>query len=119
MEEGLILSDLAREWFCIGLAAAFIVCVAFAGALAMQQEMDHGWSGLIFLLVMIFFSISFSFLVAASTPGISIKVAVAVVDAFVLLGSKLLAPAFLDYLADDGNNIPLSRRREARKKEAS
>ena len=110
MSEIGVLADAARDWFSLGLAAGFLISVGFAGLLLYQKEMDLGWIGLIFLLIMIFFLIAFSFLVAASTPGYPIKIAVAVVDAFVLIGGKLLGPPFLDYLADDGTNIPLSKR---------
>jgi hypothetical protein len=61
-------------------------------------EIDHGFLGLIVLLMLIFFLVAFSFLVAASAAGVDIKLAVVIVDALVLLGSKLLAPRFLQYL---------------------
>jgi hypothetical protein len=64
------------------------------------EDRDLGWVGLMFLLTMIFFLIGFSFLVAAATPGYDIKIAVVVVDGLVLIGSRLLAPHFLQYLAE-------------------
>ena len=59
---------------------------------------DHGFLGLMFLLTLVFFLVAYSFLVAASVRGFDIKVAVIVIDALVLLGGKLLAPRFLEYL---------------------
>lgn len=108
--DALPLSDAARLWFSVGLAAAFVISMGFIFALLKYGEIDLGYLGLIFMLTVIFYLIAFSFLIAASTPGISIKVAVAFIDAFVLIGSKLLGPSFLDYIVDDGTQIPLSRR---------
>ncbi len=65
------------------------------------SPVDLGFLGLILLLETIFFLVAFSFLVAASTKGIEVKVLVAAVDALVLFGSKLLAPEFLRYLNDE------------------
>ena len=92
------LSDSAREWFSIGLGGAFLVTLLFLVRLLREEDVNRGFLGMAFLLTIIFFLIGFSFLVAAATPGISIKVAVGVVDALVLFGSRLLAPNFLEYL---------------------
>jgi len=105
-----VLDDAARNWFSIGLGVGFVIVIGYLILLLQEQEIDLGLLGLMFLLTVIFFLIAFSFLVAAATPGIEIKVAVSVVDALVLLGSKLLAPSFLDYLADEGDGVPLSKR---------
>jgi hypothetical protein len=105
-----VLEEAARNWFSLGLGVGFIVAVGYLILLLQEPEIDLGWLGLMFLLIIIFFLIAFSFLVAAATPGIEIKIAVSVVDALVLLGSKLLAPSFLDYLADEGDGVPLSKR---------
>jgi len=106
-----MLDEVGRNWFSIGLGAAFVIAMCFNFVLLKTDKSDIGFSGLLFLLTLIFFLIAFSFLVAASTPGIEIKVAVAIVDAFVLLGGKLFTPHFLDYIGDDGKSIPLSKRR--------
>lgn len=99
------LDQIVIYWFAVGLGTGFAMAMAYLVILAFQ-EVDKGYIGLILLLVIIFFLIAFSFLVAASTSGISIKIAVGVVDAFVLLGSKLLAPNFLIYVSDDGEGEP-------------
>ncbi|MCF2522155.1 hypothetical protein [Bradyrhizobium sp. G127] len=104
-----IINESARQWFSIGLGGAFVFSMAFIFA-GLKQEFDAGWLGLIFLLNMIFYLIAFSFLVAATTPGSEIKIAVAVVDGLLLIAGKMFSPTFLDYLADDGTNIPLSKR---------
>ena len=96
------------QWFGIGLGAAFLVTI---GVIVLflchsaffdeeDQGIDTGFLGLILMLVTILYLVAFSFLVAASAKGIDIKILVAVVDAFVLIGSKLLAPEFLRYLSD-------------------
>jgi hypothetical protein len=103
------------QWFGIGLGAAFLITIgvivlffchsAFFDKDAQgeieDQGIDTGFIGLILLLVTILYLVAFSFLVAASAKGIDIKILVAVVDAFVLIGSKLLAPEFLRYLNDE------------------
>jgi hypothetical protein len=109
MLESEALSGEAWRWFGGGLGAAFaitivvIVLLFLHSAFAKNQEntIDLGFLGLIVLLVTIFYMIAFSFLVAASTKGLDIKLLVAAVDAFVLIGGKLLAPEFLRYLNDE------------------
>lgn len=97
------------QWFGMGLGAAFLITI---GVIVLffchsaffdkdDQGIDTGFLGLILMLVTILYSVAFSFLVAASAKGIDIKILVAVVDAFVLIGSKLLAPEFLRYLNDE------------------
>jgi len=85
-------------WFSIGLGIAFVMTMIWIMVFMVRSQIDHGFLGLILLLSLIFFLIAFSFLVAASAKGIDIKIAIVVVDAFVLFGSKLLAPRFLEYL---------------------
>ena len=100
------LQEQAWQWFGIGLGAAFLitfgVIVLFFCHSAFFDEKDEGidtgFLGLILMLVTILYLVAFSFLVAASAKGIDIKIMVAAVDAFVLIGSKLLAPEFLRYL---------------------
>jgi hypothetical protein len=96
-----VLNESAWIWFGAGLGIAFILSMAFLVLQFFAEEPDPGWIGLMFLLTMIFFLIAFSFLVAATTPGFEIKIAVSVVDGLVLIGSKLLAPHFLKYLAEE------------------
>ncbi len=81
-----------------GLGGAFVLALFTLGAFMILSKIDHGFLGLIFLLTMIFFLIAFSFLVAAATPGWSIKLSVAIVDAAVAISTKLLSKPFLDYL---------------------
>ena len=92
------LDPAARQWFSAGLGIAFLLTLACIVVFMRWSRIDHGFLGLILLLSVLFFLIAFSFLVAASVPGIDIKIAVAAVDALVLLGSKLLAPRFLEFL---------------------
>lgn len=101
MDAAMISSTLdasARLWFSVGLGAAFVLTLLGIIAFMKWSRIDHGFLGLMFLLTLIFFLIAFSFLVAASVSGVGIKVAVSIVDSFVLFGSKLLAPRFLQYL---------------------
>ncbi len=92
------LDSSARGWFGVGLGAAFLLSLAAIVIFMRMSDVDHGFLGLIFLLTIIVFLIAFSFLVAASVAGADIKIAVAVTDALVLIGSKLLTPRFLKYL---------------------
>ena len=81
-----------------GLGAAFLATLATLLVLLWKANIDHGFLGLIFLLVIVLFIVAFSFVVAAATPGISIKVAVTVFSGILALGSKLLSDRFLKYL---------------------
>ena len=93
----------AWQWFSIGLGVAFLVTIGIIVIFVLKGDteygIDQGFLGLILMLTTIFYLVAFSFLVAASTKGLDIKVTVAVVDALVLIGSKLLAPRFLTYLS--------------------
>ncbi|MET4181729.1 bacteriorhodopsin [Bradyrhizobium sp. JR7.2] len=100
----------AWQWFGIGLGAAFVITIAVIvlffwysayHAETEQDALDLGFLGLILLLVTIFYLVAFSFLVAASARGLDVKLLVAAIDAFVLIGSKLLAPEFLRYLNEE------------------
>jgi hypothetical protein len=90
------------QWFGMGLGAAFLITTGvivlfFCHSAFFDKEdqgIDTGFLGLILILVTILYLVAFSFLVAASAKGIDIKILVAAVDAFVLIGSKLLAPSF-------------------------
>jgi hypothetical protein len=57
--------------------------------------------GLIFLLVMTIYLVAFSFLVAAATPSLAMKVAVTVFNGLLAFGSKLLSDRFLKYLESE------------------
>jgi FtsH-binding integral membrane protein len=95
-------------WFSAGLGISFLIniglIVLFFGWWAYtateSDEVDLGFLGLLLLLVTILHLVGFSFVVAASTKGLDVKLLVAFVDVFVLIGSRLLAPDFLNYLAD-------------------
>ncbi|WP_396604517.1 hypothetical protein ACFLEY_03835 [Bradyrhizobium sp. YCK136] len=110
MLESEALTKDAWQWFGAGLGLAFLVTIALIvlffwysayHAETEQDALDLGFLGLILLLVTIFYLVAFSFLVAASTKGLDVKLLVAAVDAFVLIGSKLLAPEFLRYLNEE------------------
>jgi hypothetical protein len=100
------LSDSARNLFALGLGAGYVLSILvivglhFAAHIWRDSEygIDSGFLGLIFLLNSIFFLIAFSFLVAASVQGLDIKIAIAAIDALVLIGGKLLTEPFLNYL---------------------
>jgi hypothetical protein len=100
------LSPEAWHWFSLGLGIAFITTIGIIVLFVYtgdrgEASIDQGFLGLILLLTSIFYLIGFSFLVAASTKGVDIKLMVAAVDGVVLLGGKLLAPNFLRYLNDE------------------
>jgi hypothetical protein len=99
----------AWQWFGIGLGLAFVITIGviilfFCHSAFFDKEdqgIDTGFLGLILLLVTILYLVAFSFLIAASAKGLDVKVLIALVDAFVLVASKLLAPEFLRYLNDE------------------
>ena len=72
-----VLDDAARNWFSIGLGVGFVIVIGYLILLLQEQEIDLGWLGLMFLLTVIFFLIAFSFLVAAATPALPAKTAIA------------------------------------------
>jgi cobalamin biosynthesis protein CobD/CbiB len=101
------LAPMASELWHIaacGLGAAFVATIATVLMLLWKSEIDHGLLGLIFLIVIVLFTVAFSFIVAAATPGFSIKVAATVFSGILTLGSKLLSDRFLDYLGSDDTN---------------
>jgi hypothetical protein len=65
---------------------AFVLSLATLVILLVQSGIDHGFLGLIFLIILVVFLVAFSLLVAAATPGWSIKVAVAVFDGTLAFG---------------------------------
>lgn len=84
-----------------GLGAAFVLSLLTLALLLWKASIDHGFLGLIFLLIVVLFIVGFSFIVAAATPGISMKVAVTVFNGLLALGSKLLSDRFLKYLESE------------------
>lgn len=86
------------QWCALGLAGAFTLAMGVLLGFMLKSKIDHGFLGLIFLLALVVFAVTFSFLVAAATPGIAIKVAIAVIDGLFALGARLLSGRFLQYL---------------------
>ena len=86
------------KWSGMGLGVAYLIAMGVIALFMTKSAIDHGFLGLMFLLSLVLFLIAFSFVVAASAPGYDIKIAVAVVDAFVLIANKLLSDRFLKYL---------------------
>ena len=84
-----------------GLGCAFIITLVVICLMIFKSQIDHGFLGLILLLVLIIFSVNFSFLVAAPTTSISIKIAIVLIDGCLAIGSKLLSSRFLDYLESE------------------
>jgi cobalamin biosynthesis protein CobD/CbiB len=66
-----------------------------------QAHIDHGFLGLIFLLVVVMFLGALSFLVAAVTPGWSAKLAVTVFNGILAFGARMLSDRFLKYLESE------------------
>lgn len=81
-----------------GLGLAFLLTLGVLLVFMFKSRIDHGFLGLILLLTMIVFAVSFSFLIAAATPGIAIKVGIAVIDGLLALAAKLLTGPFIGYL---------------------
>jgi hypothetical protein len=81
-----------------GIGIAFVLSLVTLLVLLSQSEIDHGFLGLIFLLILVVFLVAFSLLVAAATPGWSIKVAVTVFNGILAFGTKLISDRFLQYL---------------------
>ena len=84
-----------------GLGAAYLLTLVVLLVILWQSNIEHGFLGLIFLLTIVLFLVAFSFLVAAATPGISIKVAVTVFNGLLAFASKLLSDRFLKYLESE------------------
>ncbi len=85
-------------FFAIGLGVAFVLAMTVLVLFMIKSRIDHGFLGLMFLLTLVLFLVAFSFIVAASVPGYEIKVAVGVIDAFILVANKLLSDRFVIYL---------------------
>lgn len=84
-----------------GLGIAFVLTWVVFLVVLWKAEIDHGFMGLIFLLILVVFLVAFSFLVAAATPSLSMKVAVTVFNGVLAFGSKLLSDRFLKYLESE------------------
>jgi hypothetical protein len=95
--EAAMASDLWRilAW---GVGIGFTLSLIMLVVLLERAEIDHGFLGLIFLITLVVFLVSLSFLVAAATPGWSIKVAVTILNGILTFGSKLISDRFLRYL---------------------
>jgi hypothetical protein len=92
--------DLWR-WLAIGVGISFVLCLLTLLVLLHKSGIDHGFLGLIFLLILVVFLVAFSFLVAAGTPGWSMKFAVTVFNGILAFGTKLISDRFLKYLESE------------------
>lgn len=90
-------------WRCcaVGLGVAFALTLCLLLAFMLWSRIDHGFLGLILLLTLIVFAVTFSFLIAAGTPGIGIKIVIALIDGLLAVAAKLLSGPFLNYLKSD------------------
>jgi hypothetical protein len=93
-----VLSASALGMFSLGLAVAFLIIIGFIVRLFRASNIDHRLLSLMFLFCLMFFLIAFSFLLAGAVPGYHIKIAVAVVDSTVFLGSMFLSRTLIPYL---------------------
>jgi hypothetical protein len=84
-----------------GVGIAFVLSLTTLVILLLQSGIDHGFLGLIFLIILVVFLVALSLLVAAATPGWTIKVAVTVFDGILAFGSKLVSDRFLEYLESE------------------
>jgi hypothetical protein len=85
----------------LGLGIAFVLSLLTLIVILWQSGIDHGFLGLIFLIILVVFLVAMSLLVAAGTPGWSIKLAVTVFDGILAFGSKLISNRFLQYLESE------------------
>lgn len=85
----------------VGVGVAFALSLLTLLVILWQANIDHGFLGLIFLIILVVFLVAFSLLVAAATPGWSIKLAVTVFDGILAFGSKLISNRFLQYLESE------------------
>ena len=93
-----VLSASALGIFSLGLAVAFLIVIGFIVGLFRASKIDHGLLSLMFLSCLMLFLIAFSFLLAGAVPGHHIKIAVAVVDSTVFLGSVFLMRTLIPHL---------------------
>jgi hypothetical protein len=84
-----------------GIGIAFVLSLIMLVILLVKSGIDHGFLGLIFLLILVVFLVAFSLLVAAATPGWSIKVAVTVFNGILAFGTRLISDRFLNYLESE------------------
>jgi hypothetical protein len=84
-----------------GVGLAFVMSIGTLLILLVKAEIDHGFLGLIFLIILVVFLVALSFLVAAATPGWSIKAAITVFNGILAFGSKLISDRFLKYLESE------------------
>lgn len=84
-----------------GTGAAFVLSLATLTTLLWRARIDHGFLGLIFIVILIVFLVIVSFLVAAATPGWSIKLAVTLFNGILAFGSRFVSDRFLQYLESE------------------
>ncbi len=99
-DSGLAMTPESWHLIALGLGLAFLVAIIFLATLK-NSGIDLGFLGLMYLLTVLMFLAAFSFVVAAGTPGWSMKVAVTIVNGIFAFGSKLVGKQFLDYLTED------------------
>jgi formate/nitrite transporter FocA (FNT family) len=85
----------------IGLGASFVIAFIVILIFLYKSKIDHGFLGLIFLLTLVIYLMAFSFLIAAATQGITIKLSVVFFDGVVAFASKLISDRFLKYLESE------------------
>lgn len=93
-------AELWRLLAC-GVGIAFVLSLITLVIILWKSGIDHGFLGLIFLIILVVFLFALSLLVAAATPGWTIKVAVTVFDGILAFGSKLIGDRFLKYLESE------------------
>lgn len=81
-----------------GLGGAFLLSLLVLVLFMFVSDIHQGLLGLIFLLDLIFFLIAFSIIIAAATPGWSVRLSIAIIDAVVAISTRLLSKTFLDWL---------------------
>ncbi len=86
------------KYCAMGVGIAFALTLCLLLAFMLKSRIDHGFLGLIVLLTLVVFDVKLSFLIAAGTPGVAIKVAIAAIDGLLALAAKLLSGPFLNYL---------------------
>jgi hypothetical protein len=82
----------------LGLGVSFIITFIVILFFLYKSNIDHGFLGLILLLTLVIYLMAFSFLIAAATQGISIKLSVVFFNGVLAFASKLMSDRFLKYL---------------------
>lgn len=84
-----------------GVGIAFLLSLVTLIVLLERASIDHGFLGLIFLIIMVVFLVALSLLVAAATPGWTIKLSVTVFNGILAFGTRLISDRFLTYLESE------------------